>query len=65
VALTGRTSVLKSIDRPGVYSGSLWADEAQRFRRNVARFNRLDELAKRVRRLEDEGGTGEQGGGDE
>jgi len=65
VALTGRTSVLKSIDRPGVYSGSLWADEAPRFRRNVARFNRLDELAKRVQRLETVAGTGERGGDDE
>jgi UDP-3-O-[3-hydroxymyristoyl] glucosamine N-acyltransferase len=65
VALTGRTSVLKSIDRPGVYSGSLWADEAPRFRRNVARFNRLDELAKRVQRLETAAGTGERGGDDE
>jgi UDP-3-O-[3-hydroxymyristoyl] glucosamine N-acyltransferase len=65
VALTGRTSVLKSIERPGVYSGSLWADEAPRFRRNVARFNRLDELAKRVQRLETAAGTGERGGDDE
>ena len=65
VALTGRTSVLKSIERPGVYSGSLWADEAQRFRRNVARFNRLDELARRVRRLEAADGTQERGGDDE
>ena len=65
VALTGRTAVLRSIDQPGVYSGSLWADEAQRFRRNVARFNRLDDLAKRVHRLEAAGGTSERGGDDE
>jgi len=65
VALTGRTSVLKSIERPGVYSGSLWADEAPRFRRNVARFNRLDELAKRVHRLETAAGASERGGDDE
>ena len=65
VALTGRTAVFKSIDQPGVYSGSLWADEAQHFRRNVARFNRLDELAKRVHRLETAGGTRERGGDDE
>jgi UDP-3-O-[3-hydroxymyristoyl] glucosamine N-acyltransferase len=65
VALTGRTSVFKSIDRPGVYSGSLWADEAQRFRRNVARFNRLGELARRVRGLEAATGTKVRGGDDE
>jgi UDP-3-O-[3-hydroxymyristoyl] glucosamine N-acyltransferase len=65
VALTGRTAVLRSIDQPGVYSGSLWADEAQRFRRNVARFNRLDDLAKRVHRLEGKGRNVERGSDDE
>ncbi len=52
VALTGKTMVSRSINRPGVYSGNLPADEARRFRRNSARFQKLDELAKRVRRLE-------------
>ena len=62
VAVTGRTAVFKSIKRPGAYSGSLWADEAKHFHRNAARFNRLEELARRVRRLE--GATGATGGGD-
>jgi len=65
VALTGRTMVSSSIRKPGMYSSGLPADEAKRFRRNVARFNRLDELAKRVRRLEGEAGADEQGGDDE
>ena len=52
VAVTGRTMVSSSIRRPGVYSSGLPADEAPRFRRNAARFRTLDELAKRVRRLE-------------
>jgi UDP-3-O-[3-hydroxymyristoyl] glucosamine N-acyltransferase len=65
VALTGRTAVFRSIDQPGLYSGSLWADEAQRFRRNVARFNGLDDLAKRVHRLETTGRNVERGGDDE
>jgi UDP-3-O-[3-hydroxymyristoyl] glucosamine N-acyltransferase len=52
VAITGRTMVSSSIRRPGVYSSGLPADEARRFRRNAARFQHLDELAKRVRRLE-------------
>jgi UDP-3-O-[3-hydroxymyristoyl] glucosamine N-acyltransferase len=65
VALTGRTMVSSSIRKPGMYSSGLPADEAKRFRRNVARFNRLDELAKRVRRLEGDAGPGEQGGDDE
>jgi UDP-3-O-[3-hydroxymyristoyl] glucosamine N-acyltransferase len=62
VALTGRTAVFKSISKPGAYSGSLWADDAKHFHRNAARFNRLEELARRVRRLE--GATGATGGGD-
>jgi UDP-3-O-[3-hydroxymyristoyl] glucosamine N-acyltransferase len=52
VAITGRTMVSSSIRRPGVYSSGLPADEARRFRRNAARFQHLDELARRVRRLE-------------
>ena len=38
-------------------------DEAKRFRRNAARFQHLDELARRVRRLE--GAAGAQGDDDE
>jgi len=65
VALTGKTMVSRSITKPGVYSGNLPADEARSFRRNSARFQKLDELAKRVRRLEggaadDEGGDGDE-----
>ena len=52
VALTGRTMVSSSIRQPGVYSSALPADEARHFRRNAARFQKLDELARRVRRLE-------------
>jgi UDP-3-O-[3-hydroxymyristoyl] glucosamine N-acyltransferase len=52
VALTGKTMVSRSITRPGIYSGQLPADEARSFRRNSARFQKLDELARRVRRLE-------------
>ena len=63
VALTGRTMVSSSIRRPGVYSSALHADEARRFRRNAARFQQLDELARRVRRLE--GAAGTQGDDDE
>ena len=63
VALTGRTMVSSSIRQPGVYSSALHADEARRFRRNAARFQQLDELARRVRRLEK--ATGAQGEDDE
>ena len=63
VALTGRTMVSSSIRQPGVYSSALSADEARRFRRNAARFQKLDELARRVRRLE--GAAEAQGEDDE
>jgi UDP-3-O-[3-hydroxymyristoyl] glucosamine N-acyltransferase len=63
VAITGRTMVSSSIRRPGVYSSALPADDARRFRRNAARFQKLDELVRRVRRLEGAGGA--TGGDDE
>jgi UDP-3-O-[3-hydroxymyristoyl] glucosamine N-acyltransferase len=63
VAITGRTMVSSSIRQPGVYSSALHADEAKRFRRNAARFQQLDELARRVRRLEKAAGA--QGEDDE
>jgi UDP-3-O-[3-hydroxymyristoyl] glucosamine N-acyltransferase len=63
VVVTGKTMVSSSIHRPGMYSGTLHAEETRRFRRNAARFQKLDELAKRVRRLES-GGTGGQDGDD-
>jgi len=65
VALTGKTMVSRSITRPGVYSGNLPADEARRFRRNSARFQKLDELARRVRRLEGGAPETEKDGDDE
>ncbi len=52
VYLTGKTMVSHSITKPGLYSGQLPFDEARRFRRNSARFQQLDELARRVRALE-------------
>ena len=52
VYVTGKTMVTHSITKPGLYSGQLPFDEARRFRRNSARFQQLDELARRVRRLE-------------
>jgi len=54
---TGRAMVTHSVRKPGVYSSGLSVDEARRFRRNAARFRALDELARRVRRLEGGGAT--------
>ena len=58
VYVTGKTMITHSIRKPGLYSGQLPFDEARRFRRNSARFQQLDALARRVRRLE-------RGGADE
>jgi UDP-3-O-[3-hydroxymyristoyl] glucosamine N-acyltransferase len=58
VYLTGKAMVSHSITKPGLYSGKLPLDDAPRFRRNAARFRHLDELARRVRRLE-RGETGD------
>lgn len=52
VAVTGKTMISASIRKPGVYSGKLPADDARSFRRNSARFQKLDEMARRLRRLE-------------
>jgi len=51
VTITGMSMVAQSITRPGVYSG-IPAEEARRWRRNVSRFHQLDELARRLLRLE-------------
>ena len=51
VVVTGRSFVNSSIRKPGYYSGGMPVDEATRFRKNAARFHRLDELAREVRRL--------------
>jgi UDP-3-O-[3-hydroxymyristoyl] glucosamine N-acyltransferase len=60
VYLTGKTMVNTNITQPGLYSGQLPYDEAQRFRRNSARFRHFDELAQRVRRLERAAGVTRQ-----
>jgi len=53
VAITGGTSVVKSIERPGVYGGiASSAEEAGKWRRNAVRFSQLDEMARRLARLE-------------
>lgn len=51
VTVTGMSMVAQSITRPGVYSG-IPAEETRRWRRNIGRFHQLDELARRLTRLE-------------
>jgi UDP-3-O-[3-hydroxymyristoyl] glucosamine N-acyltransferase len=44
--------VTKSVTEPGVYGGSLPAEEASKWRRNAARFRQLDAIHDRLRILE-------------
>ena len=46
------TTVRRSITKPGVYQGGVLHDDAGRWKRNAVRFGQLDQLAKRVARLE-------------
>jgi len=53
VVIAGGTSVTGSIRFAGVYAGGgTPADQLKRWRRNMARFGQLDELARRLRDLE-------------
>jgi UDP-3-O-[3-hydroxymyristoyl] glucosamine N-acyltransferase len=65
VVITGQTMVNRSISEPGVYSSALPMDEAKRWRRNSARFRQLDELARRLRALEDAAGIRRRAARDE
>lgn len=55
VVITGKSFVNGSIRKPGYYSSGIPVDETPRFRKNAARFHRLDEFVREVRR---ERGTG-------
>lgn len=50
--LTGMSMVTKSITQPGVYSSGTGLQGNRDWHRSVARFRQLDELAKRIARLE-------------
>lgn len=52
VVLTACTTASQSVDKPGVYSGSIVFHEHGKWRRNALRFNVLDDLFKRVKKLE-------------
>lgn len=52
VIITGRSMVIKSINTAGVYSSGITADENKKWRKNAARFRKLDELAKKVSNLD-------------
>ena len=52
VVITAMTLVSHSIMQPGVYSGSLPVDHAVQWRKNSVRFKQLDDIARRLARLE-------------
>jgi len=52
VMFTFRSVVTSSVDKPGTYSGHLPAEEAGLWRKNAARFRKLDALADRLIKAE-------------
>ena len=56
VQVLGMSLVSRSITEPGTYGSALPVDKQDRYRRNVARFRHLDELHRRVRKLERDAG---------
>ena len=53
VMLAAGTGVSGTIDKPGIYGGfPAAADEIGRWRKNVIRYGQLDEMAKRLHKLE-------------
>ena len=52
VMLTGRTVVQSSLTEPGSYSSGMLVDTTSNWRKNALRFKRLNELDKRVKKLE-------------
>lgn len=52
VFISGMTGVRNSIDAPGLYSSALSAMPEHQWRKNVVRLKKLDELSRRVKKLE-------------
>jgi UDP-3-O-[3-hydroxymyristoyl] glucosamine N-acyltransferase len=52
VHFTGMAMVTRSVTEPGSYSSGIPAMPSGEWRRNVARFRHLDELARRIKQLE-------------
>jgi len=58
VQITGMSLVTNSILEPGIYSSGTGAMPNAQWRKNAVRFKQLDELAKRLARLEKSGRNG-------
>lgn len=53
VHITGASTLPNSLKEPGVYSSTMPVQENRAWRRNVARIRQLDDLARRLKTLED------------
>jgi UDP-3-O-[3-hydroxymyristoyl] glucosamine N-acyltransferase len=53
VHITACSLVMSSITKPGVYSASIKAEPVEKWRRNAVRLYHLDEIARRLARLEE------------
>lgn len=54
IVITGMSTVNKSLVKPGVYSSGIMVSEHHQWRRNAARFRRLDDYVTRLTKLEKE-----------
>ena len=52
VHITGMSMVTKSITESGVYSSGIPTQENKKWNRTVARFSQLDDMAKRLKKIE-------------
>ncbi len=52
VEISAHTLVTKSIEKTGTYTGAYPFDDNREWRRNAAQLRHLDDLANRVRALE-------------
>ncbi len=51
VIITGRSMVISSIKKSGVYSSGIATEDNRKWRRNAARFRHLDDMAKQIKEL--------------
>jgi len=54
VHFTGMAMVTRSFEQSGLYSSGIPAMANADWRRNVARFRHLDDMAKRLKRIEEQ-----------
>jgi len=52
VIITGMSGVSNSITQAGIYSSGIPVTENGKWRRNIARFRNLDEITKKLLKLE-------------